>query len=217
MIWADGEIRWSPRVDKWKIARAYGNDAAGLADEALLDDIGTALYMRCTDILYIHEALGQRWHCPRCESETGVGPLLVPFMQGSEDMQPALYQCPACRLAIEWEQFYGTFRRRQMNPGGAVSAFRRFVDSWPRCRDGGWKFAAIDRLIHAFHYSYRAMPHLPTRTAAVNLLEGKLSDIMPFLDELSEGRMDPVTQTYRREILRMKEAYLTGIKANKDE
>ncbi len=46
---------------------------------------------------------------------------------------------------------------------------------------------AIDRLIHEFHYSLRADPSLPTLPAAVNLIEGRLTDTVPFLDALGEG------------------------------
>jgi hypothetical protein len=50
------EIRWSPRVPQWKIQRLYESDAQGLLDEELLDDVGITLWLRCRDILTIHEA-----------------------------------------------------------------------------------------------------------------------------------------------------------------
>ena len=38
---------WAPRVPRWKIARLYENDACGLADEALIDDVAYSLLERC--------------------------------------------------------------------------------------------------------------------------------------------------------------------------
>ena len=57
---------------------------------------------------------------------------------------------------------------------------------------------AIDRLIHEFHYSLRADPSMPTRPAAVNLIEGRLTDIVPFLDALSAGAITPEMVATRR-------------------
>lgn len=49
---------------------------------------------------------------------------------------------------------------------------------------------AIDRLIHAFHFSMKDRPELPTRPACVNLIEGKLTDVIQFLNGLSFGEMN---------------------------
>ena len=46
----------------------------------------------------------------------------------------------------------------------------------------------IDRLIHEFHYSLRAQPDLPCRPVGVNLIQGKLGDVVRFLDELTYGQ-----------------------------
>jgi hypothetical protein len=47
---------------------------------------------------------------------------------------------------------------------------------------------AIDRLLHEFHYSLRAQPDLPCRPVGVNLIQGKLMDVVQFLDELTYGK-----------------------------
>lgn len=44
---------------------------------------------------------------------------------------------------------------------------------------------AIDRVIHEFHYSLRDAPDRPTRPAGVNLIAGKLEDVVTFLNQLS--------------------------------
>ncbi len=43
---------------------------------------------------------------------------------------------------------------------------------------------AIDRLIHGFHWSQK---YGSTRPVAVNLIEGKLADVITFLDDLTYG------------------------------
>lgn len=207
MQWMDGSIHWSPRIEKEALARAYRNDAVGLHDDDLLDDIGTALYLRCADILYIDDAQRQRWRCPRCEAANPPGPLME--LQGvrCKDSRDNRYGCPACGLSMTWGEFCLNHKRKQLNPGGAVEAFALYVRQWPLCRETGEKFLCIDRLIHAFHYSLKARPDLPTRSAAVNLMQGKLYDIMVFLDQLSEGRDDPLTLRYRQEARRWKQEW----------
>ncbi len=40
-------VRWAAPVRQDKIRRLYETDARGLTDEALIDDVGLALYLRC--------------------------------------------------------------------------------------------------------------------------------------------------------------------------
>ena len=42
----------------------------------------------------------------------------------------------------------------------------------------------IDKLLHGFHWSVQ---YGPTRPVAINLIEGRLSDVIQFLDTLSYG------------------------------
>ena len=42
----------------------------------------------------------------------------------------------------------------------------------------------IDKLLHGFHWSVR---YGPTRPVAINLIEGRLKDVIQFLDALSFG------------------------------
>jgi hypothetical protein len=207
MLWKESKILWSPRLPKQILAQAYYNDACGLADSALLDDIGAALYLRCSDILYINDAQQHRWRCPRCEAATPPGSLMALAGESQRDARDNRYLCPHCTLLMTWGQFTLSYKRMQLNPGGAVAEFEHYIAQWARCREDNEKFLCIDRLVHAFHYSMKAQPDLPTRSAAVNLLQGKLHDIMVFLDGLSEGRDDPQTVKYREEARRWKKEW----------
>ena len=61
------EIRWSPRLPKHKLRRLYEQDALGITDEELLEEVGWGLYMRCRDILAIQRA-EREVRCARCDA-----------------------------------------------------------------------------------------------------------------------------------------------------
>jgi predicted RNA-binding Zn-ribbon protein involved in translation (DUF1610 family) len=180
------EVHWPPRVTKERLRRLYASEAAGLLDEELLDEVGITLYLRCRAILDVDSALHSGMvRCPRCDRERRE--TMVAREQASRRNPDPPIVCPACGWATTWNAYETTFRRRQLNPGGATDYFRAFVDTYPRCATPRERMLAIDRLIHEFHYSLRTDPAMPTRPAAVNLIEGRLTDIVPFLDALSEG------------------------------
>jgi hypothetical protein len=179
------EIEWGKRVPKWKLRRLYESDAQGLLDEELLDEVGFTLLERCSDILKVASAQNGRVHCARCERNGRTTLIERPPTTG--DPRDALLSCPVCGWQITWGDYHLSFKRKQLNPGGATAAFEAFVETFPRARTPQAKMAAIDRLIHEFHYSYQSMPDLPTRPAGVNLIEGKLEDVIAFLDELTFG------------------------------
>lgn len=179
-------VHWPPRVTKERLRRLYASEAAGLLDDELLDEVGITLYLRCRAILDVCGALHRGLvRCPGCERDGRE--TLVPREQATRRNPDPAIACPTCGWATTWNAYEATFRRRQLNPGGATEYFQSFFDDYPRCTTSPERMLAIDRLIHAFHYSLRADPSLPTRPAAVNLIEGRLTDIVPFLDALSEG------------------------------
>jgi hypothetical protein len=176
------DIRWSPRLPKHKLRRLYELDALGIADDELLDEVGWCLYVRCRDILTIRRALDDHEVlCPRCAAagETNY----IPRTGGLEE----LLRCGECGWELTWHGYRRSTKRRQLNPGGAAPAFERFVQEWERARSESAKMLSIDRVIHAFHYSLRTDPEKPTRAAAVNLISGRLTDVVHFLDTLSYG------------------------------
>ncbi len=69
-------IRWSPKVRPDKIRRLYESEAVGRLDEALLDDVLIGLYLRCTSIARVTEAVDGRVTCPQCEHITWIPPCL---------------------------------------------------------------------------------------------------------------------------------------------
>lgn len=192
------EIKWSRRVPQRKLRRLYETEARGVYDDEQLDDVGMLLYMRCRDILTIHRAKTRREvRCPRCD-RAGHERLIV--RKGGLD---EVLVCDECGWSATWRDYRRSFTRRQLNPGGAVLAFERFIRDFERARQGREKMLAIDRVIHAFHYSLRTEPARPTRAAGVNLIEGKLRDVVLFLDRLAgisgDDEINRMHRTWREE------------------
>jgi predicted RNA-binding Zn-ribbon protein involved in translation (DUF1610 family) len=177
------EINWAPRLKKWKLRQLYQTDAQGILDEELLEEVGSILYQRCLSIFTVYEAKQGRVKCPACE-KTGKE-TIIQRPQTSGDVRDVLLICPDCGWEISWGEYRKSFMRHQLNPGGAVKAFQYFLENYPRMHTQPEKMLLIDRLIHAFHFSFQDRPNLPTRPFAVNLIEGKLEDVLRFLDELS--------------------------------
>jgi hypothetical protein len=174
------EVRWSPRVSKAKVRQLYVRACQGIWDEELIDDVGMTLYLRCRDILTIHQAEAEKKvTCPRCDR----GGKTTLITRRGNRWTPMT--CPVCGWTLTWVDYHATFQRRQLNPGGAVAYFRAFVTAFASARDPRTKMLAIDRVIHEFHYSLRALPDQPTRAAGVNLIEGNLGEVIAFLNELS--------------------------------
>lgn len=188
----NGIINWSPRVLKTDLLRLYESEAAGLIDEELLEETGLTLFMRCSDILYVNDIQNGLIRCPNCEYREGKRVK----MNGANN----LYTCPECEFSITCEQLNQSYRHKQLNPGGAVHFFREFLYDWEHAKSAAEKILAVDKVIHSFHYSLKANPVLPTRSAGVNLIEGKLSDVVDFLDALSMGRDDAVSVLFRQQL-----------------
>jgi len=172
-------------VPKWKIRRLYESDAQGILDEELLDDVGITLLLRCKDILAIHEAKRGRIECPRCARRGERTLIERSARQG--DVRDEVITCSECGWQITWGEYALSFKRKQLNAGGAVEAFQRYVRDYRAARTPQEKLLAVDRLIHEFHYSLRDQPDRPCRPVGVNLIEGKLPDVAQFLDELAYG------------------------------
>ena len=97
-------------------------------------------------------------------------------------------ECPACAWSTTWQAYHRTFKGQQLSAGGAGPFFRQYAESYPRARSYSKKVLLIDRLIHAFHCNAAGVA---TRAACVNLIEGRRSSVVRFLDELSAGETNP--------------------------
>ena len=192
------EIEWSKRVPKWKLRRLYESDARGLLDEELLAEVGWMLVERCRDILKVEAAQQGRVHCARCDRHGDTTLIERPHTKG--DPRDALLTCPVCGWQITWGEYHLSYKRRQLNPGGAVDVFRNYVHAYSPTDPPKVRMLAIDRLIHEFHFSYQAIPGLPSRPVGVNLIEGKLTDVVDFLNELTFGVQPEIHAEWQRNL-----------------
>ncbi len=189
------DINWAPRVPKRKIRRLYELEAKGVLDEELIEDVGFTLLLRCESILTIREAREGRVRCPRCE-RSGVNTIIKRSGDGGPD---EVVVCPQCDWRVTWGGYHATWKGKQLYSGSAVRGFETYARVYPTARTPKDKILAIDRLIHEFHHWLSNDVVLPTRSAAVNLIEGKLTDVVRFLDELTYGEGLPEEVETRRD------------------
>jgi Zn ribbon nucleic-acid-binding protein len=169
---------WSPRVSKSKIRQLYTSFGKGIVDEQLIDDVGFSLLARCESVLAATQAgQGAGAPCPRCTS------LLDWVSWRNEDLE-----CRSCGWRCPGQVYKKTMKFKHLFAGGMKPFLEEFVREFPRARRHSDRFILIDTLIHRYHWENVGKP---SRPGACCLIEGKLKDIMPFLDALSYGERVP--------------------------
>jgi ribosomal protein S27AE len=189
--------QWAPRVPQDKIRRLYETDARGIYDSDLLDEVGYALLSRCQSFIEANEAREGRVRCPRCAATV------------SHAAHPDTVLHCACGWTLPWPVYFGSIQHVQLSGAEPVlEQFRAFVRAFPAARTPRQKMLTIDRLIHGFHTYLKT--DRPTRPVAINLIEGRLNQVVAFLDGLAySDRSTPgVAEQYR--------AWDRGIDANAD-
>ena len=169
------KIKWAPKVTPVLIERVYRDDAAGLCDEALIDDLGVRLLLRCESVL---RAMRGDVQCPRCGREFNVDDQAAKSADG-------VAPCPAgCGWSITRQAYRTNKRHRELNGADSIARiFGSFVTEYPNCRTARDKLLRIDRLIHEFHWDARLS--LPNRSVSNNLIEGSHKQVIEFFADLS--------------------------------
>lgn len=175
---------WAPRVKKEMIRQLYADDAAGMVDAAQIDEVGFALLARCQSFIAANEAVEGRVYCPRCAA-------LIQHSRAKEE----ILVC-SCGWQLAWGDYFKTVQHMQLSGAEPVRAqFRAFVEAFPQARTSQEKIFLIDRLLHGFHWFFK--DNSPTRPVAVNLIEGRLGDVIDFLETLTYGaHSTPGTQEH---------------------
>jgi len=165
---------WSPRVPRYKIRRLYQSDAQGIQDNDLADQVGFALLTRCESFLEANQAVQGQAVCPVCSC-------LIPHGGQKEE----LLTCEACGWTLSWGAYYKTIQGKQLSGAAPViRLFKDFIHHFSAAHSYQEKMLQIDRLIHGFHWHQK---YGATRPVAINLIDGRLSDVLQFLDQLHEG------------------------------
>jgi hypothetical protein len=177
------KIKWAPRVRRDQIRRLYEADAQGIIDEELVDEVAYAIYARCQSILTVTEASHGKVKCLGC------GHLI---MRNGIDKEQIL-MCGKCSWAVTWGEYFQSYHQKQLHGGGAVDVFRNFVEQFPKLRTPQEKMILIDRIIHECHKGLKEGEC--NRPVAVNLIAGRMADVIDLLDDLEYGeRSTPGTE-----------------------
>lgn len=170
--------QWSPRVPREKILRLYELDAKGITDEALIDDVAFSFFVRCKDIIVVSKAAFEaEVECPQCQN-------IIKRKSGNNE----LLICNKCKWQITWQEYFDSYHRTQLHGGGgyAEGVFQNFIRQLPLCKTPKEKMLLIDRIIHECHKSIvnEKGEQLYTRPIAVNLIDGNMTQVIAFLENL---------------------------------
>jgi predicted RNA-binding Zn-ribbon protein involved in translation (DUF1610 family) len=170
----DWKPRWAPKVPQAKIRRLYANDARGVIDDELIDQVGWGLWERCDSILTVTAAHYGQVRCPLC------GTSIARQNRGAADEE---VRCGTCGWQIPWAVYHQTYRGKQLFGANAIDVFAAFLQAFPRAQTATARMLLIDQLIHAFHVGLTEVG----RPVAANLIQGSLTQVIRFLGALTHG------------------------------
>ena len=164
---------WSGRIPRHKIAELYKKDALGICDEVLIDDVGISLLVRIEHIFRARQANSGLACCPLCRRE-------IPH-----DFDPAfLLRCESCNWELVWAEYQKSFQGKHLIASGMTSFLKEYVEKYRVARSPQAKLILIDTLIHRYHWELEGGL---TGPGARDLIGGKTSEIIDFLNHLSYG------------------------------
>ena len=129
--------------------------------------------------------------CPSCGATAQLDEEPTPFAR-----------CANCGWLCPWELYKKTYQRKKLFAGGLTPFIEEFVQKFPATRSYRERMALIDTLIHRFHWESDGVAD--RRPGATSLIQGKMKDIMAFLDRLSYGDDIPPEIALTREEWRRK-------------
>ena len=165
---------WAPRVQQRKIRQLYEDDAKGIRDEELIEDVGYSLLFRCESFIAANGAAREgRAPCARCGQ-------IVEHSRGKDEV----LEC-CCGWRLPGKRYFKTIQHKQLSGGEDVMGpFREYVDAFKKTKDPRQRMILIDQLIHGFHGYIKEMR--VRRPVGVNLIGGSMNQVVRFLDDLSD-------------------------------
>ena len=178
-------IRWAPKVRPDKIRRLYEQDARGIVDDELIDDVGLTLHARCRSITLVNAG---QVACPRCRT---VFKVTRTYRERAKD-EPAhdpstIAHCPnpECGWETTVGQWSASWRHRELHAGWGLPPLQDFAKRYPSARTPRERMLMIDYLLHQFHTNLKLGNQ--GRPVAANLIEGNIKQVRALLDELTFG------------------------------
>ena len=108
--------RWAGRVRKQKIAQLYEDDANGMYDEALINDVAFKLFARCKSMLSVEAARNGQATCPGCDA--------IMEHEAKKDTQ---LKCQNCAWTGTWDQYRGSMDGLHLIAPGIQPICREYV------------------------------------------------------------------------------------------
>jgi len=175
-------IKWSKRVPQAQIARLYNQSAAGICDDELADEVGCALYARCESIISATYGFEEKR-------------LLCLYCGKNVPLYNSVFAC-TCGFNATWDEFRKSYKGKKLHAANALPVFLAYHVNYPKAKTYSEKLICIDILIHSFHIKMSYYKELPdyspenemvsiNRPTCANLIEGSLSEVILFLDQLS--------------------------------
>lgn len=165
--------RWAGRVPKHKIAQLYEDDASGMHDAALINDVAFTLLARCESMLIAEAARNGRATCPVCQA-----------IVEHEAKKASLLRCGHCNWAGTWDDYRASMNGLHLIAPGLQPFCREYVRRLPLAATSRERMYWIDWLIHRCHWEGTTLPGQP---GAVCLIRGRAQDVNDFLADLSAG------------------------------
>ena len=190
---------WSPKVKKYKIKKLYEQDAKGIYDEDLVNDVGTGLYARVDSMLTVTSSNLGHPLCIECKTE-------IP----NSYQKGFISVCPNCGWTIDIFEYRGSYKGQTLNGVGALPELKHFVEKYPLAKTYSEKMQIIDYLIHTFHGNLNLEP---SRATATNVIEGSTGEIANLIFTLAYGENSTVTKQTLNEWM---EKYNRSISRNID-
>ena len=187
-------IRWAPKLRPDKLVRLYEDDAAGMRDEELLDDVAWTLYFRVRDVIRVSRS---RVVCLQCTTEFAVR------WQGEDPQLTS--SCPTCGWTTTAEEYHRSWEHQDLN--GHCDEFEYYVERFPHTHDPQERMILIDRLVHALHVA--SAEGSVANFAARNFLDGNRPKIAALLDSLAYGSASAIDIEARERFQTAKDRYLT--------
>ncbi|MHA2122706.1 MAG: hypothetical protein ACW990_16010, partial [Promethearchaeota archaeon] len=140
--------------------------------------IAFSFLLRCQDIITVTDASLGRVKCIKCEN--------IIFHKGKKD---EILKCKSCSWETSWGAYFRSYQKKQLHGGTALGAFKKYITDLPKACSYEDKMILIDQLIHEAHQwtSPNFKDPVFTRPAAVNIISGKMNEVMAFLNYLSRG------------------------------
>ena len=171
---------WAKKVPPDKIKRLYEQDAMGIYDEELVDDVGIGLYARVDSMIMVTSSNLCHPLCIECRAE-------IPnsFEKGFISV------CPNCGWTTDIFEYRASYKGQTLNGVGALPELKEFAAKYPLAKTYAEKMRMIDFLIHTFHGSLSEEPSRPTAT---NVIEGHAGEVANLIFTLAYGENSTVAK-----------------------